>query len=169
MMKKQLFGCAMLALSSSLSYAQTCNNTVPRTAPDSRYQVLGSGNEVKDTQTGLIWQRCSIGQNWNGTTCEGSATTHTFKNALQIAKDLGNGYRLPNIKELLSLVEYGCYSPAINNNLFPNTLSHWYWSGSLQRASSIYAVGVSWLVDFDRGYSSYGNEPIYVRAVRSSQ
>lgn len=172
-MKKQLFSCILLVLGSSLSYAQTCDNQVPHTAPDSRYQVLGNGSEVLDKQTNLIWQRCSIGQTWNSTTCEGSSTTHTWANALKLIhdkvanKELGTGYRLPNIKELQSLVEEACYSPSINSTFFPNTPNDNFWSSSPHAYYDYYA----WYVNFHNGYSSnyYKYSNYYVRVVRSSQ
>ena len=84
----------------NISFAQTCQDFIHRTAPDSRYEIAGNGDEIKDKQTGLIWQRCSVGQLWNGTSCNGTPLTYNWANALKVAQSLGNGYRLPNIKEL---------------------------------------------------------------------
>jgi Protein of unknown function (DUF1566) len=33
------------------------------------YEVLGEGHFLRDTRTGLIWQRCVIGQVWDASTC----------------------------------------------------------------------------------------------------
>lgn len=157
-------------LTISAAQAQTCKTSIPRTAPDSRYQlVVGSGgSEVLDPQTNLIWQRCSVGQIWNGTTCIGTATTHTWQNALQQAKNYGSAWRLPNIKELQSLVEEACFLPAINATFFPATPSRMYWSASLYVNSD----NLAWSMNFDLSdvYSSsfkYGN--FHVRAVRAGQ
>lgn len=38
---------------------------------DDRYEILNDGTEIRDLQTTLIWQRCSVGQTWGGTRCEG--------------------------------------------------------------------------------------------------
>ena len=97
---------------------RVCNPNTTDTAPDSRFQDIGNG-EVKDSKTNLIWRRCSIGQEWNGTTCEGDATDLTWQQALQATKKLGNGYRLPNYKEAVSITHSSC-KPAINSNIFPN-------------------------------------------------
>ena len=153
----------------SVAQAQTCNPNIVRTAPDSRYElVVGSGgSEVLDKQTGLIWQRCSLGQTWNGTTCAGAASTHTWTEALARAKALGNGYRLPNIRELKSLTEKACVAPAINNTFFPNTASEGYWSAS----PLAYDHGYAWDVYFNYG-GVYGYDKDYghyVRAVRAGQ
>ena len=158
---------ALLALSVA-AQAQTCNTAITRKAPDSRYTVQAGGAEVQDTQTGLIWQRCSLGQSWNGATCAGSAGVYTWQSALQAARDLGNGWRVPNSKELQSLVEEACYSPAINETLFPATVvNSYYWASSPFAGNGNYA----WLVDFGYGDTYYDNKSAsdYVRVVRSGQ
>jgi hypothetical protein len=161
-------------LTLSAAQAQTCKPNIIRSAPDSRYQlVVGSGgSEVLDTQTKLIWQRCSLGQTWNGTTCTGTATVHTWTDALAKAKAVGNGYRLPNIKELQSLVEEACYKSSINEIFFPATPSGWHWSASPVAGNNNFA----WRVSFDHGSSDYGfnkdnryDNGYHVRAVRASQ
>ena len=156
-------------LTLNTAQAQTCNPNITRSAPDSRYQlVVGSGgSEVLDTQTKLVWQRCSLGQTWNGTTCTGTASTHTWADALTKARAVGNGYRLPNIKELQSLVEEACYNNSINETFFPATPRGGYWSASPYAGDHDGA----WVVNFHLGYAydsfKYGNG--YVRAVRAGQ
>lgn len=163
----KIFGITLvLSLITTNNYAQTCitNYIQQPTRPDTRYQDMGA--EVKDKVTGLIWQRCSVGQTWDGSTCTGTATKHTWQQALTVAKNLGNGYRLPNIKELQSLVERQCYSPSINSKTFPNTPSSNYWSSS----HSSHGVDLAWKVNFDQGYSSSATHSFFsyaVRAVRS--
>ena len=159
----------LMALTVTMSHAQTCNPNIARSTPDSRYQLLNSGTEVKDTQTGLIWQRCSLGQTWSGTSCTGTAATYNWANALQTAKNMGNYWRVPSIKELDSLVEEACYNAAINETYFPNTASSYYWSSS---PLANYYSNYAWIVDFSRGFGNhYGlkNDNYYVRLVRSGQ
>lgn len=162
------------------TYAQTCRTVnIPATTPDSRFELISGGAEVKDMVTGLIWQRCSIGQTWDGNTCTGTATTHTWQQALTVAKNLGNGYRLPNIKELKSIVERQCYEPSINLNIFPNIpkkteqigsnkpFVSWgqYWTSSPYDNGKI----TSWTITFSGGNvnSSLKYIGYHVRAVRS--
>ncbi len=116
-----------------------------------RYLILAEGSEVKDVQTGLVWARCSMGQRWDGKTCTGEARKFTFDEAQGLA---GNGWRVPTVRELLSLVycstgiglysddlqdgleraKSGCLGsgyvhPTIRSNVFPGTGSE-YWSSS---------------------------------------
>lgn len=158
----------LMALTATLSHGQTCNPNMARSTPDSRYQLLNSDTEVKDTQTGLIWQRCSLGQTWSSTSCTGTATTYNWTNALQTAKNRGNNWRVPNIKELDSLVEEACYNAAINETFFPATQTgDYYWSSS----PDAYSGRISWVVYFGNGTDYYALKDVsyYVRLVRSSQ
>lgn len=163
---KKLIYCAMSVCIVSVAQAQTCNPNTVRTAPDSRYElILGSGgSEVLDKQTGLIWQRCSLGQTWDGTTCTGTASDFTWADALAKSKAVGNDYRLPNIKELSSLTEKACAEPAINVKFFPNTPSSAYWSASVQTRT--YEDRYASLVHFQTGESSNGDKTGSVNKVR---
>jgi hypothetical protein len=129
---------------------------------------------ITDTATSLIWRQCSEGQA-NDTSCTGSALTYTWQQALQIPQTLNTSggfaghtdWRLPNLKELRSIVEEACYSPSINSTRFPNTPSSHFWSASASASGSSHA----WDVGFDGGYSSYGNRSgsKRVRLVRGGQ
>lgn len=71
----------------STATAQICKTTIPMSAPDARYQlVAGSqGAQVRDLYTQLIWQRCSVGQQWNGSTCTGQVQTLSWVDALKLS------------------------------------------------------------------------------------
>lgn len=141
--------------------AQTCNPHIPVVAADSRYEVLASEAEVRDSRTGLVWQRCSLGQNWSAGRCNGTASALNWQGALQAARAAGNDWRLPDIKELQSLVEDACQSPAINTALFPGTVNDWYWSSSPVVTYPAFA----WYVHFGSG-NSYGDAKSGERLVR---
>ncbi len=133
-----------LALVSPLALGVDCQNNIPASNPDSIYQGHADGT-VTDTRTGLMWKRCSEGQSWTGTTCAGSASVHTWNQALALAEastfaGLGD-WRLADIKALTSLVEECRSSPAINNTVFPNTPSSDFWSGSPSAGGSSGAWG----------------------------
>ncbi len=166
-MYKKLTVTLMGLIISILSHAQTCNSNILRSTPDGRYELLNNGTEVKDTQTDLVWLRCSLGQVWSGAACTGSAVRYNWVNALQTAKNMGNGWRLPNVKELDSLVEQACYNPSINETFLLGTVSSSYWSSS----PTSHFAGAAWVVYFDLGFNTYyGNGAgSYVRLVRSEQ
>jgi len=162
-----LLTAAVLATSSTLALAQTCNPNIPLTRPDSRYTYNSAGDEVTDSVTGLVWKRCVEGMIWSGGTCTGSASNFTWEGALaqaaSVAQNTGVAWRMPNFKELKNLVETACYGRAINQTVFPATPSY-AWSASLlaTRADS------AWYVGFDDGAGIGGINANYlsVRLVR---
>lgn len=76
-----------------------------------------------------------------------------------------NDWRMPTVKELESILNYGRVNPSIDSGYFPNTASEWYWSGTPQ---SRYYV---WGVHFDNGFPNHHqHDPSFkVRLVRSGQ
>lgn len=158
-----------LAVFGGTAIAQTCNPNIFNNTPDSRYEIVSgsNGSEVLDKQTKLIWQRCSYGQIWNGSICTGDASLHKWSDALAKVKSIGNGYRIPNIKELESLVNESCYNPAINSKIFPNMplIEYGNWSSSLfQDRNTSYSWGVVFKYG---GAGELRGESAYIRAVRS--
>jgi hypothetical protein len=149
--------------------AQTCNySSIVATAPTSRFSDNGDGT-VRDLATGLQWKRCSEGQTWSWGTCIGDASKHTWQEALQLAEVASyvnqNDWRLPNYKELFSIIEMACYGPRIDLNVFPATLSDTYWTSSPDRYYGGGAMGV----DFSENqYSTapFKESRIPVRLVR---
>jgi hypothetical protein len=158
----RLFARVVLALS-ALLFALTAQ---------AAFTDNGDGT-VTDTVTGLMWDKCSWGQN-NDATCTGAASTYNWSQALGVAVSANNAnrkghadWRLPNKNELESLADLSVSSPAINTTAFPNTVSNWYWT------STTYAPypANAWLVYFDDGYTDAGYKSYgyYVRLVRSGQ
>ncbi|MBP6735626.1 MAG: DUF1566 domain-containing protein [Chromatiaceae bacterium] len=159
----------LLVISMAPAVAQTCRDDIPASAPDSRFTANGDGT-VTDRATGLIWKQCAEGL--SGADClTGGATAFTWQQALQHAEAAvfagSSLWRLPNKKELASLVEQRCVAPAINARFFPNTPSNWFWSSSPYAGYSGSARDVS----FDYGYvaSSAKYAARYVRLVRGGQ
>ena len=167
-----------LGAASLTAVAQTCNPFVAAVAPNGRYADLSDGTVV-DTQTGLMWKKCSEGMTWNGTsgTCGEAAKTYSWDGALALANNVNAGsageklghsdWRLPSVKELASLVERKCFNPAVNATYLLNTAADTYWSSSPFGNSSTYA----WLVDFNAGLVDNGNKSFthFVRLVRGGQ
>jgi hypothetical protein len=152
---------------------QICKpDSIPASTPDSQFIDNGDGT-VTDSATGLMWKKCLEGL--SGNNCEGVEDSFTWQQALQKPDAVNNAggfaghndWRLPNINELVSLVEEQCSLPAINLNLFPNTPSWYVWSGSPHAHNSI-----AWIVNFldgtSGGYSRNISYPA-VRLVRGGQ
>lgn len=156
-----VFGWLLCAAVSSAQAQQVCRNDIRPSAPDSRYRDNGD-QTVTDLATGLIWKRCAEGL--SGTDCTiGTVSPFTWQQALQHAAS-NAPWRLPNKKELASLVEQSCNDPSINSRFFPNTPSRVFWSSSPYADDSYGA----WFVD---GHVSVGYKgaQAYVRLVRGGQ
>lgn len=167
-----------LILASFSSEAQNClSDSMTETTPDTQFVIHGDGT-ITDTSTALMWKQCLEGL--SGTQCLSGILNETdWAGALAIPQTLNNsggfaGYadwRLPNVAELVSLVEEQCSSPAINESVFPNTVNKFTWSGS----PDYYNDTASWSVDFNIGATgsitrqSTANINYPVRLVRSAQ
>jgi hypothetical protein len=121
------FLCGSL-LCTSLAQA-ACIPNEPLTRPDSRYQAAdANGTEVKDLETGLVWQRCVLGQQWDGKSCTGDAVAQDWNLAVKTTK--GSAWRLPTQKELQSLSETSCSELALNQTWFGSGPSGWFWTST---------------------------------------
>ncbi|AHK80586.1 adhesin, partial [Ectothiorhodospira haloalkaliphila] len=123
-----------------------CAGDLVETTPSAEFTPLEGGAVVRHERTGLEWRRCPEGMNWNGSGCDGNASWMNWQTALQHAHDL-QGWRLPNINELRSIVEFCRRGPAVNQHVFPDTPSSIFWSASPVAGYSDRA----WSVHFARG------------------
>jgi hypothetical protein len=145
------------------------------------YTDHGNGT-VKDNNTGLMWQKCSIGQN-NDLSCSGTATFHnwfqasgTYNTSFNLysqsvcgSLNLGghSDWRLPTKKELISMVDYA-HGPTIRPAYFPNTDESLYWSSTTLASNPSYA----WYLCIYDGYvvcHGFKVDDYYVRCVRGGQ
>lgn len=118
---------------------------------------IKDGDIITDSSTGLIWEDNSSVE----------TTTYTWSDAIDYCENLELGsytdWRLPNINELLSIVDYTENSPALDST-FKFGLSDDYWTSTTYNDNTSGA----WRVDFTKGldYFSLKTNSNYVRCVR---
>ncbi len=112
-------------------------------APEGRYTFPSIG-VVRDERTRLTWQQVT------------SAQTYTWEGAKAYCASLslgGSGWRLPTVKELLTLVDDSRdVAPLIDTSAFPETRASTYWTGSVY----VGALEAAWRVEFFNGATSGG-------------
>ena len=112
---------------------------------------------ITDQSTGLVWQK------------DTEPGTYSWQDALEYCEGLDlaghTDWRLPTIRELLSIVNYGRFDPAIDPVF--GAVSSWYWSSS----TDVGSPGLAWGVGFSGGCVLYNHKSIghYVRAVRGGE
>jgi hypothetical protein len=121
---------------------------------------LTDGDMVLDRTTGLVWSRENVPggrMNW--------------KDAQEACKKLTLGghsdWRLPTLRELLTIVDYERHDPAIDKEAF-KCESAYYWTSTPAAYSP---GGYAWCVGFSGGVANWyvrGHGHL-VRAVRASQ
>ena len=140
---------------------------------------------VQDNVTGLIWEvKTDDGgihdkdnrYRWGGVSAIGSANREgtyyddwdSLVNGANSTELCGfDDWRVPDIEELRSIVDYSRYYPSIDVDYFPNTESYRYWSASPNANDS----GDAWLLYFHYGYdfNYYRSYDSHVRLVRVGQ
>ena len=111
---------------------------------------------VTHKSTGLMWQRFSVGQTWDGEACIGKPTKINWNDAIKLTSNFAgySDWRLPTKDELMTLM-------SANKNQKVGL----YWSSSAYADYSSSA----WYVGFLSGLSNYGykyNNYFFVRLVR---
>ena len=165
----RLFIASMLLLVAAVNaHAQRCPLNETKVQPSTDYETNRQGGAiVLHRKTDLEWQRCSVGQRWDGTTCSGAARRLSWDDAQSFARsDAANGgrWRVPTIAEFMGIVESGCVSPPVNGNIFPGTQADYYWTVASQAGRVTHA----WSVQFTEGNVSTNakNFAYFVRLVR---
>ncbi len=136
--------------------------------PDPRFNDPGGGT-VSDNLTGLLWTKDAnliAGKDpsfdTDGTSGDGRVT---WQRALEYISKLNSelylGYkdwRLPNRREILSLIDRSQYSPSIpSGHPFTNVQQNrFYWSSTTNAEFPSYA----WIIGFGGGYADYGGAAV---------
>jgi len=125
-----------------------------------RFETVLDGSGVLDKETGLVWEKSP------------NTTTRTWSNAIYYAynKTVGgrDGWRLPTVEELKSLVDRTQSNPALpSGHPFTNVQSNIYWSSTTVNHS---AANYAWVVHFNDGnvlnYYTHKDNNHYVWCVR---
>jgi len=109
---------------------------ITETTPTSAFSHNGDST-VTHGLTGLIWDRCAVGMtlddnstpaDFTDDTCTGTGSIYSWQDALKQVVSQNNSshlghsdWRLPNERELYSIVELCGADPAINQLVFPDT------------------------------------------------
>ena len=144
---------------------------IPCAATAQPFVVSADGQEVTDSATGLIWRRCAEGMVISLGACTGTASTFSHELALTRARTeaiaTGIAWRLPNVKELSSIVDISLSNPAIDATAFPATPADAFWSAS----PNVGIPSCAWIVYFINGGVGYNSRTSSskVRLVRAGQ
>lgn len=163
-----LFLLLFLTLNSA-SAQQVCDADLPESTPSSQFTV-NVDKTVEDSTTGLMWKQCLEGDA-ACTTDPNVPGTYTFAEAVTQVNTANapsgfagyTDWRLPNIKELQSIVEEQCSAPAVNLTSFPNTPSE----EILSNSPMFLMASNYWVIDFSSGAMLF-NTAGHVRLVRDN-
>ena len=108
-------------------------------APAGQYVVTG-GVSVYDTRTKLTWQQV------------GPVKTYNWEDAKAYCAGVGatlggTGWRLPTLKELMTITDHTVFNPAIDATAFPGTPAALFWTSSPNHGSTT----IAWCVYFASG------------------
>lgn len=125
--------------------------------------ISGSDWITQDIHTGLMWATngSAEGCNWGQETGWPEAVAYCHNLTFGGYTD----WRLPNIRELHSIVDFGVENPATKSGYFPNTKPDNYWSSTTRKVWTYNA----WTVKFDEGFVEWmakDCDTCYFRAVR---
>lgn len=171
--------CAALVAPLGLAAKPEClvgSPSVEAATPTDRFEILNEQpNVATDKVTGLMWMRCPWGMTLNTVYgCIPAVVTPRlgWKDAIDKADDPAgdgshslfgkSGWRVPNVKELASIIEHGCESPSINKLVFPSTPVGKFWTSS--PISKTGALSNVWAIDFQTGVADAGVEATYQSA-----
>jgi hypothetical protein len=176
MFRKLLALAAFLGLLAAFPAGAACtaanpNANVGESTPSTAFTDNGDGT-VTQNLTGLMWKRCAEGYTFSDNGTPGDMTDDTcmltppnvfsWSNALVQARNSAFAahadWRLPNKKELESIVETCGYNPSINLDVFPNTYAGDFWSGSPDVQNPLAALPVN----FYNGSDGYDNKTVFM-------
>jgi len=141
------------------NYEQEDDSTYAGAQPS--FTNNGDGT-VTDNNTELMWV-----EDGNSAGCN-DGNPLSWIAALNFCNNLNyagyDDWRLPDRRELMSIVNYGNSNPAVDTSVFPNTQSSYYWTSTTYKPDD----SLAWLVNFLNGGvgSRSKGDGSYVRPVR---
>ena len=114
-------------------------------APDGNVRAASSGRfrpdgtVVYDANTGLSWEQSP------------QTTERTLSGALAYCAGLGTSFRLPNVKELQTVVDRSRSSPAVDTRVFETVVPVLYWTSTPHADQP----SDQWMVEFGAGVSTF--------------
>lgn len=131
-------------------------------APAGRYVV--SAGTVYDTVTHLTWQQAVSNGSYAWSSAGAAGSAQDYCQSLQLGGS-SSGWRLPTMKELISIVDVSTDNPAIDGTAFPEAPATSFWTSS----PSAINASLAWAVSFDDGSSAYfaAGNAFAVRCVQS--
>jgi len=126
--------------------------------------TVGADHIATDNGTGLVWAAYDTEAGCNGGVALAQAAAITYCDGLTFATK--SDWRLPNIKELVSIVDYTIAwpGPTIDMTIFTSAKNQRYWSSTTLAGSADSAWGVNFVSGGVVTSSKTGT--FYVRAVR---
>jgi hypothetical protein len=169
-MKSMIYILSLFAfVGSANANNQVCNENIQPSTPTINF-IVNSDGTVTDKTVNLMWMRCTFGQGYKDDSCIGNPATLYWNEALSTAEQLEyasyNDWRLPNIKELATIIEDSCSSPAINLSVFPNTDNWAYWSSTV-KSNTINSVFHLYLESGEMWFDQAYYQPYSMRLVRT--
>lgn len=125
-------------------------------------KTIGGDDVVIDRATGLMWAADGTAAGCN------NGSTITWSNAIIYAEGLTfagfSDWRLPNIIELFSILNFNYFNPVILEPPFNNTKTNYYCSNTTYKD----IPAAAWYVNFSYGTTTYRPKttPYYLRCVR---
>lgn len=164
-----------LLAAASAAAQQVCDTVqYPLSSPTSRFEDHGDGT-VTDKESGLMWLRCSAGQQWNAGRCSGEPLRMGWPAAQAAAAVLNrsgaqffNDWRLPTLPELATITERQCRQPRANLAMFPGMPALPHWTSTPRPGTSVGPATAAYTLSFgDEGIEYRPAEQLHaVRFVR---
>jgi len=124
-------GLLIAALSVSATFSATFS-AADSCADLGKRLTFGANGTVTDSSTKLTWSRCNLGQAWKGDSCTGNSAKYSYDQAkavISASKSAEQGYRLPTLDELMSIISWDCGEPAVYKT-WTSIESGFYWTSS---------------------------------------